>query len=216
LGITLIHAVEQTVIMKQYTNHYRRRSEQDRAHTRWSSEREANNDTEKLYPSSSLSMEDIKIDTELHEITVLYKPDQTGPRDLIEVIESAISGVVTASIICRSRMKGASQVRGNQAIQSLVQFVIGCKFYTQGNIPWLTKHGCPYCSRDEHGLLLLSLLSSSSSYLWGLYVNWIFFLISFILLGKYLEILAKGKTSEAIAKLMDNQKLQHCWCMTMN
>jgi hypothetical protein len=157
--------VEQTVIMKQYTNHYRRRSEQDRAHTRWSSEREANNDTEKLYPSSSLSMEDIKIDTELHEITVLYKPDQTGPRDLIEVIESAISGVVTASIICRSRMKGASQVRGNQAIQSLVQFVIGCKFYTQGNIPWLTKHGCPYCSRDEHGLLLLSLLSSSSSYL---------------------------------------------------
>jgi Cu+-exporting ATPase len=28
-------------------------------------------------------------------------------------------------------------------------------------------------------------------------------LISFILLGKYLEVLAKGKTSEAIAKLMD-------------
>lgn len=28
-------------------------------------------------------------------------------------------------------------------------------------------------------------------------------LISFILLGKYLEVLAKGKTCEAIAKLMD-------------
>ncbi|CAD6262754.1 unnamed protein product [Miscanthus lutarioriparius] len=43
-------------------------------------------------------VEDVKVDTELHKITVSYKPDQTGPRDLIEVIESATSGDVTASI----------------------------------------------------------------------------------------------------------------------
>jgi P-type Cu+ transporter len=43
-------------------------------------------------------VEEIKVDTELQKITVSYKPDQTGPRDLIEVIESATSGHVTASI----------------------------------------------------------------------------------------------------------------------
>lgn len=43
-------------------------------------------------------VEDIKVDTELHKLTISYKPDQTGPRDLIEVIESATSGHVTVSI----------------------------------------------------------------------------------------------------------------------
>jgi len=42
-------------------------------------------------------VEDVKVGTELHKITVSYKPDQTGPRDLIEVIESATSGDVTVS-----------------------------------------------------------------------------------------------------------------------
>uniref|UniRef100_A0A8R7TL79 HMA domain-containing protein n=1 Tax=Triticum urartu TaxID=4572 RepID=A0A8R7TL79_TRIUA len=43
-------------------------------------------------------VEDIKIDTELQKITISYKPDQTGPRDLIEVIESAGSGHIAVSI----------------------------------------------------------------------------------------------------------------------
>ncbi|KAK7406141.1 hypothetical protein VNO78_07760 [Psophocarpus tetragonolobus] len=91
-----------------------------------------------------------------------------------------------------------------------VQFVIGRRFYV-GAYRALRKG---FANMD-----VLIALGTNAAYFYSLYVveraafsrhfkgNDFFetssMLISFILLGKYLEVLAKGKTSQAIAKLMD-------------
>ncbi|KAK4843232.1 hypothetical protein QYF36_005605 [Acer negundo] len=91
-----------------------------------------------------------------------------------------------------------------------VQFIIGWRFYT-GSYKAL-RHG-------SANMDVLIALGTNSAYFYSVYsvlraanssdfMGTDFFetssmLISFILLGKYLEVLAKGKTSEAIAKLMD-------------
>nr|XP_010910430.2 copper-transporting ATPase HMA5 [Elaeis guineensis] len=91
-----------------------------------------------------------------------------------------------------------------------VQFIIGRRFYTGAYKAF--RHG-------SANMDVLVALGTNAAYFYSLYSVFRaatsqnfkgtdFFetssmLISFILLGKYLEILAKGKTSEAIAKLMD-------------
>ncbi|CAJ2650641.1 unnamed protein product [Trifolium pratense] len=91
-----------------------------------------------------------------------------------------------------------------------VQFIIGRRFYV-GAYKALRKG---YANMD-----VLIALGTNAAYFYSVYVvgravfsshfkGSDFFetssmLISFILLGKYLEVLAKGKTSQAIAKLMD-------------
>ncbi|KAG9441214.1 hypothetical protein H6P81_017068 [Aristolochia fimbriata] len=91
-----------------------------------------------------------------------------------------------------------------------VQFIIGRRFYT-GAYKAL-RHG-------SANMDVLIALGTNAAYFYSVYTvmraatsekfkGTDFFetssmLISFILLGKYLEVLAKGKTSEAIAKLMD-------------
>ncbi|KAH9327310.1 hypothetical protein KI387_007488, partial [Taxus chinensis] len=91
-----------------------------------------------------------------------------------------------------------------------VQFIIGRRFYT-GAYKAL-RHG-------SANMDVLVALGTNAAYFYSVYTVFRaatdmefkgtdFFetsamLISFILLGKYLEALAKGKTSEAIAKLMD-------------
>ncbi|KAM3388897.1 hypothetical protein ACQJBY_011189 [Aegilops geniculata] len=204
-------------------------------------------------------VEDIKIDTELQKITISYKPDQTGPRDLIEVIESAASGDIAVSIYPeadgREQHRNGEITRYRQSflwslvftipvfltsmvfmyipglkdgldkkvvnmmsigellrwvLSTPVQFVIGRKFYTGAYNAMC--HGSP-------NMDVLIALGTNTAYFYSVYsvlraatsenyMSTDFFetssmLISFILLGKYLEILAKGKTSEAIAKLMD-------------
>ncbi|TQD95159.1 hypothetical protein C1H46_019246 [Malus baccata] len=91
-----------------------------------------------------------------------------------------------------------------------VQFIIGRRFYT-GAYKSL-RHG-------SANMDVLIALGTNAAYFYSVYsvvraatspdfMGTDFFetsamLISFILLGKYLEVLAKGKTSDAIAKLMD-------------
>ncbi|CAM0903428.1 unnamed protein product [Alopecurus aequalis] len=204
-------------------------------------------------------VEDIKVDTELQKITISYKPDQTGPRDLIEVIESAASGHIAVSIYPeadgREQHRNGEIKRYRQSflwslmftvpvfltsmvfmyipvlkdgldkkvinmmsigellrwiLSTPVQFVIGRKFYTGAYKA--IRHGSP-------NMDVLIALGTNTAYFYSVYsvlraatsetyMATDFFetssmLISFIILGKYLEIVAKGKTSEAIAKLMD-------------
>ncbi|CAI8589268.1 unnamed protein product [Vicia faba] len=91
-----------------------------------------------------------------------------------------------------------------------VQFIIGRRFYV-GAYKALRKG---YANMD-----VLIALGTNAAYFYSVYVvgRTVFsshfkgsdffetssMLISFILLGKYLEVLAKGRTSQAIAKLMD-------------
>ncbi|XP_057525444.1 probable copper-transporting ATPase HMA5 [Amaranthus tricolor] len=91
-----------------------------------------------------------------------------------------------------------------------IQFIIGWRFYI-GSYNAL-RHGSP-------NMDVLIALGTNAAYFYSVYTvlraatsesfqGTDFFetssmLISFVLLGKYLEVLAKGKTSAAIAKLMD-------------
>ncbi|XXG45303.1 hypothetical protein AAC387_Pa02g0419 [Persea americana] len=204
-------------------------------------------------------IQDIDIDPMFHQVTVSYKPDQTGPRNFIDVIESTGSGRFKASIFpdgggrephrqeeIRRYYKsflwslvftipvfltsmvfmyipGLKHGLDTKVINMLtigellrwvlstpVQFIIGRRFYT-GSYKAL-RHGSP-------NMDVLIALGTNAAYFYSVYSvlraatshdfeSMDFFetssmLISFILLGKYLEVLAKGKTSEAIAKLMD-------------
>ncbi|KAL5994345.1 putative copper-transporting ATPase hma5 [Asimina triloba] len=204
-------------------------------------------------------IDSVKFDSLHHKVAVSYKPDQTGPRNFIEVIESMGSGRYKASIFPDEGGREAHrQVEIKQYYKSFlwsliftipvfltsmvfmyipglkhgfdtkvihmltigellrwilstpVQFIIGRRFYT-GSYKAL-RHG-------SANMDVLIALGTNAAYFYSVYSvlraatsddfkSTDFFetssmLISFILFGKYLEVLAKGKTSEAIAKLMD-------------
>ncbi|PKA48066.1 Putative copper-transporting ATPase HMA5 [Apostasia shenzhenica] len=204
-------------------------------------------------------IEEVDIDPNLHKISVSYKPDQTGPRNFIEVIQATGSGHFTATIYAEGGVRqshrreeirqyyrsflwsllftipifltsmvfmyipGIKRALDFKVVNMLsigellrwilstpVQFIIGRRFYT-GSYKAL-RHG-------STNMDVLIALGTNAAYFYSLYSvlraatsrdfeSTDFFetssmLISFILLGKYLKVLAKGKTSEAIEKLMD-------------
>ncbi|GFS29561.1 heavy metal atpase 5 [Actinidia rufa] len=204
-------------------------------------------------------VEDIDIDPELKRFSLSYKPDMTGPRNFIQVIESTGSGhfkatifpegggrethrkeeikqyyrsflwslVFTVPVFLTSMVfmyiPGLKHGMDTKAVNMLttgeiirwvlstpVQFIIGRRFYT-GSYKAL-RHG-------SANMDVLIALGTNAAYFYSVYsvlraatspdfkaidfFETSAMLISFILLGKYLEVLAKGKTSEAIAKLMD-------------
>ncbi|KAF5937133.1 hypothetical protein HYC85_024639 [Camellia sinensis] len=204
-------------------------------------------------------VQDIDIDPELKKFSLSYKPDLTGPRDFIQVIESTGSGRFKAMIFPEGGGREAHRqeeikqyykyflwslvftipvfltsmvfmyIPGLKhgldtkvvnmltvgeilrwVLSSPVQFIIGRRFYT-GSYKAL-RHG-------SANMDVLIALGTNASYFYSVYsvlraatspnfkatdfFETSAMLISFILLGKYLEVLAKGKTSEAIAKLMN-------------
>lgn len=204
-------------------------------------------------------VQDIDIDPELKKFSLSYKPDLTGPRDFIQVIESTGSGRFKAMIFPEGGGREAHRqeeikqyykyflwslvftipvfltsmvfmyIPGLKhgldtkvvnmltvgeilrwVLSSPVQFIIGRRFYT-GSYKAL-RHG-------SANMDVLIALGTNAAYFYSVYsvlraatspnfkatdfFETSAMLISFILLGKYLEVLAKGKTSEAIAKLMD-------------
>ncbi|KAH9626631.1 hypothetical protein KSS87_001091 [Heliosperma pusillum] len=201
----------------------------------------------------------VDMDETLRKISLSYKPEITGPRTFIEVIDSMGSGSFKAMIYPEERGKDShKQEQIRQYYQSFVwsliftipvfltsmvfmyipgikhafdtkvvkmltvgellrwilstpvQFVIGWRFYT-GSYKAL-RHG-------SANMDVLIALGTNAAYFYSVYTvlraatskhfeGTDFFetsamLISFVLLGKYLEVLAKGKTSAAIAKLID-------------
>ncbi|XP_048319998.2 probable copper-transporting ATPase HMA5 [Ziziphus jujuba] len=204
-------------------------------------------------------VQDVDILPELNKISISYKPELTGPRTFIEVIESTGSGHFKAMIYPEGRGKDSyrqqeikqyykfflwgliftipvfltsmvfmyvpgikrlldAKIVNNLTIGGIlrwelstpVQFIVGWRFYI-GSYKAL-RHGSP-------NMDVLIALGTNAAYFYSVYTvlraansrdfnGADFFetsamLITFILLGKYLEVLAKGKTSEAIAKLME-------------
>nr|AYW01702.1 HMA3 protein [Morus alba] len=197
---------------------------------------------------------------DVKKFSISYKPDMTGPRTFINVIETTGSRRFKATIFpegdggketyrkeeirqyYRSFMwslvftipvfltsmvfmyiPGIKNGLDTKVVNMLsvgeiirwvlstpVQFIIGWRFYA-GSYKAL-RHG-------SANMDVLIALGTNAAYFYSVYSvlraatsphfkGTDFFetssmLISFILLGKYLEVLAKGKTSEAIAKLMD-------------
>ncbi|KAJ1416108.1 P-type ATPase [Sesbania bispinosa] len=201
---------------------------------------------------------DVDIRVELKKVSLSYKPDMTGPRNLINVIEETgnfkaklfpeeggrrdahrreeikqyyrsflWSLVFTVPVFLTSMVlmyvPGVKDVLDAKVVNMLtvgeiarwvlatpVQFILGWRFYS-GSYKAL-RHG-------SANMDVLIALGTNAAYFYSVYSvlraatsphfeGTDFFetsamLISFILLGKYLEILAKGKTSNAIAKLMN-------------
>ncbi|MBA0875895.1 hypothetical protein Goshw_008820, partial [Gossypium schwendimanii] len=204
----------------------------------------------------------VQTSPELKTIAVSYKPDMTGPRNFIKVIDSTGSSrrfkatiypegegagreshrkeeikqyfrsflwslIFTTPVFLTSMVfmyiPGIKHGLDTKVVNMLtigevirwvlstpVQFIIGRRFYT-GSYKAL-RHG-------SANMDVLIALGTNAAYFYSVYTviraasspdfeGTDFFetsamLISFILLGKYLEVLAKGKTSEAIAKLMN-------------
>ncbi|KAL2902456.1 putative copper-transporting ATPase HMA5 [Bienertia sinuspersici] len=201
----------------------------------------------------------IDIDQTLQKISISYKPDMTGPRNIIEAIELTGLGQFKAAIYPEERgrdshkhepvkkyyrsflwslifttpvfltsmvfmyIPGINHVFDTKIVKMLtvgevlrwvlatpVQFIIGRRFYS-GSYKAL-RHG-------SANMDVLIALGTNAAYFYSVYIvlraatsnefkGTDFFetsamLICFVLLGKYLEVLAKGKTSAAIAKLMD-------------
>ncbi|KAL5537895.1 hypothetical protein UlMin_042335 [Ulmus minor] len=205
-------------------------------------------------------VQEVEAFPELKKISISYKPNMTGPRTFIEVIESSGSGhfkamiypedqggrdtrrkkeirqyykcflwslVFTVPVFLTSMVfmyvPGIKRILDIKVVNKLtigeivrwelstpVQFIIGRRFYV-GAYKAL-RHGSP-------NMDVLIALGTNAAYFYSVYIilraanskdfkGTDFFetssmLITFILLGKYLEVLAKGKTSEAIAKLMN-------------
>ncbi|CAH8255972.1 unnamed protein product [Arabidopsis lyrata] len=176
-------------------------------------------------------VQSVEISHGTDKISVLYKPDVTGPRNFIQVIESTVfghSGHIKATIFSEGAMvfmyiPGIKDLLMFKVINMLtigeiirwvlatpVQFIIGWRFYT-GSYKAIR--------RGSANMDVLIALGTNAAYFYSLYTvlraatspdfkGVDFFetsamLISFIILGKYLEVMAKGKTSQAIAKLMN-------------
>ncbi|XP_019420909.1 PREDICTED: probable copper-transporting ATPase HMA5 isoform X2 [Lupinus angustifolius] len=202
----------------------------------------------------------VEIHQEFNKISISYKPDMTGPRDFIKVIEETEPGNFKANIfppeggqrdahrneeirqyyrsflwslmftipvfltsMVLMYIPGIKHVLDTKVVNMLtlgevvrwvlvtpVQFIIGRRFYS-GSYKSLR--------RGSANMDVLIALGTNAAYFYSVYsvlraatsktfMGTDFFetsamLISFILLGKYLEIVAKGKTSNAIAKLMN-------------
>ncbi|XP_028767416.1 probable copper-transporting ATPase HMA5 [Neltuma alba] len=205
-------------------------------------------------------VQDIESFPELNKISVSFKPDMTGPRNFINIIERIESGrfkaklfpqqgerrdthrreeikqyyrsflwslVFTVPVFLTSMVlmyipgikhgldtKVVNMLTAGQILRWVlstpVQFIIGRRFYS-GSYKAL-RHG-------SANMDVLIALGTNAAYFYSVYSvlraagsphfeGTDFFetsamLISFILLGKYLEVFTKGKTSNAIAKLMN-------------
>uniref|UniRef100_A0A0D3BVZ0 HMA domain-containing protein n=1 Tax=Brassica oleracea var. oleracea TaxID=109376 RepID=A0A0D3BVZ0_BRAOL len=191
-------------------------------------------------------VQSVEIKNGSDKISVLYKPDVTGPRKFIRVIESTVfgqSGHIKATVFSEGGVGRESQKQEEirqyyksflwslvftvpvfltamvfmyipgikhllmyKVINMLtigeiirwllatpVQFIIGWRFYV-GSYKALR--------RGSANMDVLIALGTNAAYFYSLYTTSAM-LILFIILGKYLEIMAKGKTSQAIAKLMN-------------
>nr|CAD1831368.1 unnamed protein product [Ananas comosus var. bracteatus] len=171
----------------------------------------------------------VELDPSGQKVIIAYDPELTGPRTLIQCIEEAVSlqlpvygpCFLVLYVLPMFSTAGdwlSSKVYNNLTVGMLlrwvlctpVQFIIGWRFYIG------TYHAL---KRGSSNMDVLVALGTNAAYFYSVYIvlkaltsqtfeGEDFFetsamLISFILLGKYLEIMAKGKTSDALAKLTD-------------
>ncbi|KAH9301793.1 hypothetical protein KI387_013376, partial [Taxus chinensis] len=172
----------------------------------------------------------VEMDSNAEKVSVSYEPDLTGPRSIIQCIQQAgpEPNYYRASLYSppggrdRGREKEIKHYK-KYFLWSCVfsvpvfflsmvfpMFIIGHRFYVgayhalrrgSANMDVLVALGTNAAYFYSVYTLLKSL--TSDSFKGQDFFETSALLISFILLGKYLEVLAKGKTSDAIAKLMD-------------
>uniref|UniRef100_A0A803LQK6 HMA domain-containing protein n=1 Tax=Chenopodium quinoa TaxID=63459 RepID=A0A803LQK6_CHEQI len=163
------------------------------------------------------SVQIIGMDLKLQKISLSYKSGITGPRKFIEVIESTGSEQFKVMIYPEEQRRDSHKQEQMQYYRSFLWSLIFM-------IPvFLTSMIFEHIPGVKHVLdakvVKMLTVGTNAAYFYSVYTvlraatsktftGKDFFetssmLISFVLLGKYLESLARGKTSAAIAKLMD-------------
>ncbi|CAM6034660.1 unnamed protein product [Sphagnum compactum] len=161
----------------------------------------------------------VDMDTDGSMVEVAYDPNKTGPRYFIQAIaQTGPPGLYTAKLSAPEN--GGGPDRSNEIKRYKKYFFWSCVFtvpvillsmifmYIPGTKQGLDKS---VVNRLTVGALLRWILSTPVQFVIGrqFYVGAYrslcnsAMLISFILLGKLLEVVAKGKTSEAISELMN-------------
>ncbi|KZV36273.1 copper-transporting ATPase 3 family protein [Dorcoceras hygrometricum] len=157
-------------------------------------------------------VQDINFDPELKKISVSYQPDLTGPRNFIEIIESTGSRRYKAKIFPGG---GGRDAHREEEIKKYRRSFLWSLVFT---VPvFFLSMIFMYIPGIKHGLdtKIVNMLSIGEILRWILSTPVQFVIGRRFYIGSYkalrhgspnmdyLEVLAKGKTSEAIAKLMD-------------
>ncbi|KAI4334586.1 hypothetical protein L6164_019257 [Bauhinia variegata] len=161
----------------------------------------------------------VEMDLTEHKVTVSYDPDVTGPRSFIDCIQAAAlkPKIYRATLYTPSRQRDMGKLREIRMYRN--RFLFSCLFSVPVFIfamvlPMLPPYG-NWLNYKIHNMLTM-----------GLFLRWIlstpvqfvvgqrFYVGSYhalrrrsanmdvlVALGKYLEVVAKGKTSDALAKL---------------
>ncbi|KAG1326746.1 hypothetical protein COCNU_01G006800 [Cocos nucifera] len=124
----------------------------------------------------------VEIDPMGQKVTVAYDPDLTGPRSLIKCIQETGQG---PNFFNARFYVGSYHAlkRGSSNMDVLVALGTNAAYF--------------------YSVYIVIKASTSRSFEGQDFFETSAMLISFILLGKYLEVMAKGKTSDALAKLTD-------------
>ncbi|KAK7304547.1 hypothetical protein VNO77_42428 [Canavalia gladiata] len=177
----------------------------------------------------AMGVNHVEMDLSEHKVIVSYDPDFTGPRSLIHCVQEASCGPKRYQATLYSPSGQRERDKENEIRMYRDQFLFSCLFSVPVFVfamvlPMLPPYGNWFYVGSYHALKrksanmdVLVALGTNAAYFYSLYISikaltsdtfqgQDFFetssmLISFILLGKYLEIVAKGKTSDALGKL---------------
>uniref|UniRef100_A0A0D9WT07 HMA domain-containing protein n=1 Tax=Leersia perrieri TaxID=77586 RepID=A0A0D9WT07_9ORYZ len=155
------------------------------------------------------------VNATVSEVEIVFDPEAVGLRSIVDAIETGSNGRLKAHVQ-NPYARGASN-DAQEASKMLhllrsslfLSFVVGKRFYVAAYRA--LRHG-------STNMDVLVVLGTTASYvysvcalLYGAFTGFrppIYFetsamIITFVLFGKYLEVLAKGKTSDAIKKLVE-------------
>uniref|UniRef100_A0A0E0GWT2 HMA domain-containing protein n=1 Tax=Oryza nivara TaxID=4536 RepID=A0A0E0GWT2_ORYNI len=162
-----------------------------------------------------IGLRQFDVNATVSEVEIIFDPEAVGLRSIVDAIETGSNGRLKAHVQ-NPYARGASN-DAHEAAKMLhllrsslfLSFVVGKRFYIAAYRA--LRHG-------STNMDVLVVLGTTASYvysvcalLYGAFTGFhppIYFetsamIITFVLFGKYLEVLAKGKTSDAIKKLVE-------------
>uniref|UniRef100_A0A0D3GJN6 HMA domain-containing protein n=1 Tax=Oryza barthii TaxID=65489 RepID=A0A0D3GJN6_9ORYZ len=162
-----------------------------------------------------IGLRQFDVNAMVSEVEIIFDPEAVGLRSIVDAIETGSNGRLKAHVQ-NPYARGASN-DAHEAAKMLhllrsslfLSFVVGKRFYIAAYRA--LRHG-------STNMDVLVVLGTTASYvysvcalLYGAFTGFhppIYFetsamIITFVLFGKYLEVLAKGKTSDAIKKLVE-------------
>ncbi|GJM97739.1 hypothetical protein PR202_ga14690 [Eleusine coracana subsp. coracana] len=160
-------------------------------------------------------LQQFNVNIVLSEVEIIFDPEAVGLRSIVDTIEMGSNGRLKAHVQnpysrgASNDAQEASKMFNLLRSSLFLSFVIGKRFYIAAYRA--VKHG-------STNMDVLVVLGTTASYVYSVcallygsitgyrppvYFETSAMIITFVLFGKYLEVLAKGKTSDAIKKLVE-------------